>query len=84
MKKTVLIALLAVVLVHVCERPASAQAGIIRWIAKLSGPGPLEAYGYELYPLCFGKKIGRQLAPVGHAPTKTASEIDAAAVRVGR
>lgn len=78
MKKTVLIALLAVVLVHVGARPASAQAGIIRWIAKLSGPGPLKAYGYELYPFCFGKKSGLTRAGGDKAPTKTPREIDAA------
>ena len=58
MKKTMAIALLAVVFVHVCAREASAQAGIIRWIAKLSGPGGFTGVGYEFFPLCYGKKNG--------------------------
>jgi len=74
MKKAVLIALIAVAFVHLCAREASAQTGIIRWIAKLSGPGPLEAYGYELYPLCVGKKTGRTRA--GGQPMER-SQIDA-------
>ena len=68
MKKTMLIALLAVVLVHVGARPASAQAGIIRWIAKLSGPGGFVGPGYEFFPLCFGKKNGvTRLGPLNPA-----------------
>lgn len=58
MKKTVFIALIALAFVHVCAREASAQAGIIRWIAKLSGPGGFTGFGYEFFPLCYGKKNG--------------------------
>jgi hypothetical protein len=65
MKKTTLIALLAVVLMHVSARPASAQSGIIRWIAKLSGPGGFVGPGYEFFPLCYGTRNGvSRLRPV--------------------
>jgi hypothetical protein len=62
MRKPVFIVLVAIVLGLLIAPDAAAQAGIVRWIAKLSGPGPIEAYGYELYPLCVGKKTGRTRA----------------------
>ena len=34
------------------------RPGIIRWIAKLSGPGGFTGFGYEFFPLCYGKKNG--------------------------
>jgi hypothetical protein len=74
MKRAVLITLLTVICGHVSARPAIAQAGVIRWLEKLSGPGPLEAYGYELYPLCYGKNTGRSRS--GREPIKEPAEID--------
>lgn len=35
-------------------RPASAQAGFVRWLEKLSGPGPFVGAGIEIYGLCYG------------------------------
>lgn len=60
MKKTLPIVLLALACGLFPARSAEAQSGIIRWIEKLSGPGPYVAYGYELYPLCYGKNTGRR------------------------
>ena len=90
MKKTVFIALIALAFVHVCAREASAQAGIIRWIAKLSGPGGFTGFGYEFFPLCYGKKNGvTRLGTRGRRKSATAersrgSELHADSHRDGR
>jgi hypothetical protein len=54
MKKVVLVGLLALACGLVPARPADAQAGFIRWLEKLSGPGPFYGAGFELYGLCYG------------------------------
>lgn len=54
MKRLILIALAAFALSLASARPASAQAGFIRWLEKLSGPGPFVGGGLELYGLCYG------------------------------
>lgn len=54
MKKAVLIGLLACACGLVPARPANAQAGFIRWLEKLSGPGPFVGTGIEIYGLCYG------------------------------
>jgi hypothetical protein len=71
MKRILPMTLLAVVFGLVGARPADAQSGIIRWIEKLSGPGPLKAYGYELYPFCVGKNT--QWTRGGREPLSPAS-----------
>ena len=54
MKKAVLIGLLALACGLVPAKPADAQAGFIRWLEKLSGPGPFVGAGLEIYGLCYG------------------------------
>ena len=56
MKKAVLIGLLALACGLVPVRPAEAQAGFIRWLEKLSGPGPFYGPGFDLYGFCYGIK----------------------------
>jgi hypothetical protein len=57
MKKLVVIGLLALASSLVAARPASAQAGFIRWLEKLSGPGPFVGAGLEVYGLCYGLRV---------------------------
>lgn len=54
MKRLVLIALATLALGLVPARPAAAQAGFVRWLEKLSGPGPFVGAGLEIYGLCYG------------------------------
>jgi hypothetical protein len=56
MKKAALIGVLALAWTIVPARPAEAQAGFIRWLEKLSGPGPFVGAGFELYGYCYGVK----------------------------
>jgi hypothetical protein len=58
MKKLVLIGLATFVLGLVPARPAEAQAVFIRWLEKLSGPGPFTGLGFELYGICYGVPKG--------------------------
>jgi hypothetical protein len=43
--------------------PAFAQSGIIRWLEKLSGPGPFVGVGLEIYGLCYANEKGAIAAP---------------------
>lgn len=52
MKKLAIIALVAG-LWTLCPTDAHAQAGFIRWLEKLSGPGPFVGGGLEIYGLCY-------------------------------
>jgi len=63
MKKAVLIGLLALACGLIPAPPAEAQAGFIRWLEKLSGPGPFYGGGFELYGFCYGKKKDDSIAP---------------------
>ena len=53
MKNVVCIGLIAFAWGLVDARPAFGQAGVIRWIEKLSGPGPFFGAGFEIYGLCY-------------------------------
>jgi hypothetical protein len=63
MKRTVLIGLVMLACGLVPARPASAQAGFIRWLEKLSGPGPFVGGGFEINGLCFGAEKDAVAAP---------------------
>jgi hypothetical protein len=63
MKKAVLIGLLTLACGLVPARPAEAQAGFIRWLEKLSGPGPFYGAGFDLYGFCYGVKKETSLTP---------------------
>jgi hypothetical protein len=68
MKRLVLIGLAALAFGLVPARPAEAQAGFIRWLEKLSGPGHFWGAGAEVYGLC-----------VGHQKSEPAAENSTAA-----
>jgi len=53
MRRLLLFALAALVLNLAAPRPADAQAAFIRWLERLSGPGPFYGAGFEVYPVCF-------------------------------
>ena len=53
MRKALLIGFATLVCGLVPARPADAQAGFIRWLEKLSGPGPFVGAGLEIYGLCY-------------------------------
>jgi hypothetical protein len=62
MKKAVIVGLLALAC-GLVPAPASAQAGFIRWLEKLSGPGPFVGGGLEIYGLCYGAEKASISAP---------------------
>ena len=59
MKKPLLIMLAVVALGLVQASPAAAQTGFIRWLERLSGPGPFVGGGIEIYALCRGVETDR-------------------------
>ena len=54
MKRLAVVAFAVLGLVFVPARSANAQAGFVRWLEKLSGPGPFVGPGIEIYGLCYG------------------------------
>lgn len=69
MKRVLFLALVVLGLALIPARPASAQAGFIRWLEKLSGPGPFVGAGIEIYGLCYGaeKALATDPDPVERA-----------------
>jgi hypothetical protein len=69
MKRAVFIAVAVAILTTAQAAPASAQTGFIRWLERLSGPGPFVGGGIELSVLCRGVETERPggVAPEGEA-----------------
>jgi hypothetical protein len=63
MRQSVVIGFFALTCALVSARPADAQAGFIRWLEKLSGPGPFVGAGLEIYGLCYAAEKDSITAP---------------------
>jgi hypothetical protein len=63
MKKVVLVAFAALICGVLPARPADAQTGFIRWLERLSGPGPFVGGGLEINALCYGVQKDRAIDP---------------------
>ncbi len=63
MRQAVVIGLFTLACGLVPARPAEAQAGFIRWLEKLSGPGPFVGVGLEIYGLCYAAEKDSITAP---------------------
>jgi hypothetical protein len=63
MKHAAIVLFAATVCSLVPVRPAEAQAGFIRWLERLSGPGPFVGGGVEVYALCYGVRKDQPVDP---------------------
>jgi hypothetical protein len=58
-RAVVLHSVVVVLAVLVIPRAAAAQTGFVRWLERLSGPGPFTGAGVQIDGLCFGAEKSR-------------------------